>query len=133
MNGRIVVRIVLALLVMAALVGLGVTVYNAGVAQGLAASGKLVVPEGGVAPPSALYYPPFYRPWGFGLGCLGLIFPLLFVLLILSAMRGLFFAGWRHRGGWGGPPGEWPKGVPPRVEEWHRKLHESPSGDKPAV
>ncbi len=41
MNGRIIFNIVLALVVIAALVGLGVTVYNAGVAQGLAASGKL--------------------------------------------------------------------------------------------
>ena len=131
MNGRIVVRIVLALLVVVALVGLGVTVYNAGVAQGLAASGKLVAPEGSVAPYP--YYPPFYRPWGVGLGCLGLIFPLLFALLILGALRGLFFAGGHHRWGWGGVHGEWPRGVPPKMEEWHRKLHESPSGDKQSV
>lgn len=131
MNGRIIFNIVLALVVIAALAGLGVTVYNAGVAQGLAASGKLVVPEGGAAPYP--YYAPFYRPWGFGLGCLGFVFPLLFVLLILGALRGLFFGGWRRRWGWGSPHGEWPKGVPPMMEEWHRKLHESPSGEKPSV
>jgi hypothetical protein len=128
MNGRIVLRVLFALVLMAGAVGIGVYVYNAGVAQGLAASGKIVVPEGGVVPYP--YYPPFYRPWGFGFGILGLVFPLLFVFLILGLLRGILFRGWHgSRWGWGGPHGEWPKGVPPMMEEWHRKLHEAQANE----
>jgi hypothetical protein len=95
----------------------------------LAASGKLAAPDGaptgGVAPYP--YYTPFYRPWGFGFGIFGLIFPLLFFFLIFGAIRGLFFRGWR-RGPWNHGPwnrGDWDKNVPPMVQEWHRKLHET--------
>ncbi len=126
---RIFLRVVLALVLIGALFGFGTYVYNVGVTQGLAASGKLAAPDGaptgGVAPYP--YYAPFYRPWGFGLGLFGLIFPLLFFFLIFGAIRGLFFRGWR-RGPWNHGPwnrGDWDKNVPPMVQEWHRKLHET--------
>ncbi len=137
MNGRIFLRIVLVLVLIAVLVGLGTYVYDAGVAQGLATSGKAVVPDGGTAPYP--YYAPFYRPWGFGFGIFGLIFPLLFIFLIFGLLRGIFFGGWRGRQGWGGPRGErgergeWPHDVPPAVEEWHRKMHESQSSEKRSI
>ena len=41
MNGRIVLRVLLALVIVAGVVGAGIYVYNVGVAQGLAASGKV--------------------------------------------------------------------------------------------
>ncbi len=131
MSSGIFWRVVLAIVLIAALVGVGTYVYNAGVAQGLAASGKIVAPDGGVAPYA--YYGPFYQPWGFGFGIFGLIFPLLFIFLIFGLLRGIFFGGWRGRRGWGDPRsqrGEWPHDVPPTVEEWHRKMHESQSSEK---
>jgi len=116
MNGRILLWIVLALVVIAALAGLGVYVYNAGVAQGLAASGRFVVPEGSVAP-----YPYHSRPFLFWpLGLAGCLVPLLFIFLAIVFLRGIFWGGPRA---WGGHHGHWEKGVPPKFEEWHRKAH----------
>jgi hypothetical protein len=119
MNGRIVFRILLALVLVAVAAGLGAFIYNAGVAHGLAAGGTAVGPNGGAGPvvPYAPYF--FYRPWGFGFFPFGFIFPLLFFFLIFALIRGAFFRGWHNRG-WGGP-GQ----VPPGFEEWHRKMHEN--------
>ncbi len=120
MKARFVLQVMAALVLIVALGGLGVFVYNAGVAQGLAASGKLVVPEGGVAPYPYVAGPFWYRPWGFGfVGCL---FPLAFIFLALVLLRGLF---WRGHAAWHGHHGHWDKDVPPMFEEWHRKAHES--------
>jgi hypothetical protein len=124
MNGRFFLRIVLAIVLIAVLVGIGTYVYNAGIAQGMAASGKLVAPDGNAMPYP--YYAPHYGLFGFGL--FGLIVPLLFLFLIFGALRGLFFGGprhWRHDM----PPGDWQKHVPPMFEEWHRKIHETPPSD----
>jgi hypothetical protein len=52
---RIFFRVVLALVLMGMVVGLGAGVYNAGVTQGLAASGKLAAPDG--APNSGVVAP----------------------------------------------------------------------------
>ena len=127
MNGRIFFRVILALVLVAGLVGIGVFIYNAGVSQGLAASGKLVAPDGGAVPavPYYPYAPYFYRPWGFGFFPFGFIFPLLFFLLIFAAIRGAFFRGWR----WGSRGGSGPDQVPPMFEEWHRKMHENQPDD----
>jgi hypothetical protein len=123
---RIFFRIVLALVLIGMVVGLGAGVYNAGVTQGLAAGGKLVLPDGatGVAPYA--YYG-LHRPFGFGFGfgIFGLIFPLLFLFLIFGAIRGLFFRSWRGHGPWSwGPRGFHGDQAPPQVEELHRRMHE---------
>lgn len=133
MNGRFFLRILFAIILIAALVGIGFSIYNTGVAQGMAASGKLpVLPNQGIAPYP--YYAPFYPHfgWGFGFFPFGFIIPILFFFLFFALLRGLFFRGMMYRGwgrmGSGGPNGEnWPKDVPPMVEEWHRKMHESSS------
>ena len=132
MNGRFFLRVVLAIVLIAVLVGIGTYVYNAGITQGMAASGKLVAPDGSALPYP--YYAPHYGLFGFGI--FGLIFPLLFIFLILGLLRGIFFGGWRGRWGWGGmrgQRGEWPHDVPPMVEEWHRKMHESQPGEKRSI
>jgi len=116
---RTFLRIVFIVVVAALIIGTGIAIFNAGMAQGAAMSGQLS--DGAPVP----YYPPSYQPWGFwGFGCfailgLFLLFPLLFGLgRLLFGPR----LGWRH-GSWGmnGPNGDQ---VPPRVEELHRKLHE---------
>jgi len=128
MNGRIVWRVLLALVVIAGVAGVGVYAYNMGIAQGLASSDKLVAPPTGAAPYPYLGGPFFYhRP--FGLGFLGCLFPLLLGLLVIALLRAIL---WRGRPGCGhvGHHGPWDKGVPPMFEEWHRKMHEPRAADK---
>ncbi len=125
MNGRIFLRIVLALVFIAALLGLGTYVYNVGVAQGLAESGKLVAPVPGSVPYPYYGGPFFFRPFGFGFGFLGCVVPLLFLMLFFGLLRGFL---WRSH--WGGHHSHWEKGVPPMFEEWHRKAHEPQGADK---
>jgi hypothetical protein len=120
MNGRFVLGILLVLVLIAGLVGIGVYAYNVGVDQGLAQSGKLVAPATGVAPYPFYGGPFFFRPYGFGFGFLGCLFPLLFFFLIFALFRGLW---WRGYGGWGRSHEHWENGVPPRFEEWHRRSH----------
>ena len=144
MNRRIVFGILLVLVLLAGAAAVGATAYRAGVAQGLAESGKFVLPGGdGVAPQGGVPVYPFYggfyghRPfgfgpfggWGFGFGFLQCLFPLLFFFLFFSLLRGLFC--WRRPWGrgWGGHHGEhgehspWGKGAPPMFEEWHKRAH----------
>ena len=134
MNGRIIFRVLLALVLLAGVAAVGVYAYNAGVARGLAENVALAQPgEGGVpvVPYAYGYGAPyfFHRPFfGFGFGPLGCLFPLLALLLFFGLFKGLLWRGpwgggrgWRHFG-----TGE--KGLPPMFEEWHRRAHgEAPS------
>jgi len=128
MNRRIILGILLALVLVAGAVAVGAYAYNAGVAQGLVQSGQLVAPEGGTVP-YPYYGGPFFwhRPFGFGFGFLGCLFPLLFFFLFFGLLRGLFWGrwgggqrGWGSHGPWGG---EHSRGVPPMFEEWHKQAH----------
>jgi hypothetical protein len=143
MNRSIIFKVVMALVLVAALVGIGFYAYNLGVAQGMAVKLPDSSGAGGAAP---LPYPYFgmrhYYPFfGFGgLGCFGLLIPLFLLCLVFGAFRGLFWHGSRRwhmmghgpwgRGPWGqGPTGMPPSGehgmnVPPMVSEWHRLMHE---------
>lgn len=128
-TGFTLMRVVLAIVLLGALIALGAYVYNLGLAQGAAAS----LAEGsqeGQALPAPYFYAPYYRPWGWGFGFFGLCFPILAIFLIFAAFRGLFFRRrWRGYGpgGWGWR-GKYPDdegGIPPKVQEWHRKMHAS--------
>jgi len=113
MSGGFVVRVFLVLVVLAIVAGIGVAAYNAGWAQGLAASTQ----EGAVVAPYA--YQPFYFP-GFGFALFCLVPVLLFLLFPLFGLwRGPWGRGW-HR-----YSGEWGQRVPPPFEEWHRRAHEA--------
>ena len=112
---RTFLRIMFIVIVAALIIGTGIAIFNAGMAQGAAMSGE--APVGAPAP----YYP-MYPPWGFwGFGCfaifgLFLLFPLLFVFgRMLFGPR----HGWRH-GPWGWNGDQ----VPPHVEDLHRRMHE---------
>ena len=130
MFAKIALRIVLAILLVAVLVGTGVYIYRVGLAQGLASSGLSLSQEGG----TAASYPYFYRPLGFGFFPFGWVLPLFFGLLLFGFISRLLFSGWRYRAyrhwrgmHWGGRPGFShgfdPENVPPFVEEWHRRMH----------
>ncbi|GAB4421058.1 MAG: hypothetical protein Fur0044_18300 [Anaerolineae bacterium] len=123
MNRRIVFGVLLALVLMAGAVSIGVYSYNAGVAQGLIESGKLTdLPPGAEGRMYPYYGGPFlfHRPFGFGfLGCFG---PLLFLFLIFALFRGLWWGGpWGWRRGWRHDYHS--RGVPPMFDEWHRQAH----------
>ncbi len=123
MNGRIVARIVLAVVLLLAIAGIAYYAYNVGLAQGALATDHGAATAPGTQAPGTLPYPYwrgpfFYRPFGFGFGFL---FPLLFFVLFFLIVRGLFWGGRRH---WGMGYGPWENGVPPRFEEWHSKEHE---------
>jgi hypothetical protein len=127
MNRRIIFGILLTLVVLAGALAVGYYAYQAGVAQGLADSGKLVVPEAG-ARLYPFYGPFWHRPFGFGFGFLGCLFPVLFFFLFFGLLRGLF---WRPWGGGWGHRGHWGRGAPPMFDEWHRQAHGESTSQEP--
>lgn len=143
MQGRRIFFGILVALLLAGLVAVvGLTAYNAGIAQGAIASGVFVQPstDGTGAPNAPLYLPfggyhPFgyYRPFGFGFGVLGCLVPIFFFLLLFALFRFAFRPRWGR--GWGGPGlrSRWDPSqgdIPPGVKEWHRRLHKE-EGDTP--
>ena len=119
---RTFLRIAFIVVVAAVIIGTGIAIFNAGMAQGAAMSGNLA--DGAAAP----YYAPVYRPWGFfGFGCFALLGLFLLFPLIFGLGRMAFGPrhGWQH-GPWGmgGPRGFNGEQVSPHIEELHRRLHE---------
>ena len=115
-------RIVSALVLLAALAGIVFFAFQAGVARGSPIT--IEAPSGETAPLPNPYYGygmPYHRPYGFGFGfgCLG---PLLAFFLIFLAFRFLFWGPrWGHHGPW---RRNWSEGgVPPMFEEWHKRAH----------
>ena len=122
MNNRNLARgLAIAVLVIAAAVAIGLGAYNAGVAHGIAESGRAVaaVPPG--ATPYVYIWP---HPWGFGFG----FFPLFFLLLLFFVVRGVIWRGprWNRWGGGWGPGCGYYGAVPPGFDEWHRRAHGQP-------
>jgi hypothetical protein len=101
---------IVAALVLAALVGL--FAYNAGIAAGIAQSGKLTA-----APGPAPYPYPYYgwHPWGFPF----FFAPIVFFFVIAFVLRGVFWRAAWHRGRCGG--------YREHLDEWHRQAHEKMS------
>lgn len=128
MNGRFILGVLLAIVLIIGAVGISIYAYNVGVVQGMAENGKVIAPPAGVAP-YPYYGPFFFQPFGWGFGFLGCLFPLLFFLLFFSLIRGIIWGPrwrWHHHRHWEHDE----HGVPPMVEEWHRKMHEQPSAQK---
>ncbi len=147
MNRRILLAIFVLVLLVVVAVGAGAYAYQIGVAQGVASSAKLVAPDGAGTVPVAPYYygaPFFYpRPFGFGFGFLGCLFPLLGIFLFFGLLRAIFWGGRRgwggygwHGYGWGGRGGQdfGPEGkdVPPMFAEWHKRSHGDQTPQPPA-
>lgn len=106
-------------MVIAVAAAIGIGAYNAGVAQGIAESGRVIAPPAGA--PNVYVWP---RPWGFGFFPFFPIFPLLFLLFFFVVVRGLLWRGpWR-----GGRAYYRYDRVPPDFDEWHRRAH----GERPA-
>ena len=78
---RIFWRILAAVVLIVAIVGIGVYGYNLGIVQGLAQNGQLQSVTTGQMP-----YVPYWPPFGFGFGFLGCLVPLLLLFLIFGSM-----------------------------------------------
>lgn len=145
---KIALRILLALVIVGAVLGLGAFAYRAGVMHGAAQNLSALPQTDGVQMPFARMHPGFMHTPFFGLGCLGLLVPLFLICLIFAIFRGLFWHGRMHhgchgyRGPLGGPVPFWKHGhmhadwdpekdVPPFFNEWHRRMHENGEGPKP--
>jgi hypothetical protein len=123
-----VIRVIAGLILLAAIVALGAFAYNAGIAQGAIAGSSAPAASAGAAVYPFHGYGAFWHPVPFfGLGCFGLLMPLVLVLLMLSAFRWVVGGprwGWRHayhrRWMWDD------EGVPPMFAEWHRRIHGEP-------
>lgn len=130
MNRSIFFRILLTLVLLGVMAGLGVFAYNAGMAHGLAQTAQAAGGDGtkGLYPPYPYYGMPFAHPFGFGgFGFLGCLIPLFLLCLFFSVMRALIWHGphgWGHHGWHRHGMGGWDEGVPERVQEWHRQMHE---------
>ncbi len=133
MNRNTGLRILSVLVLIAAIAGIAFFAYQAGFAHG---SPVTVTAPSGQSVPAPYPYPyygmHFYRPWGFGFGCFGILIPLFLFFLAIHALRVLFWGprmGWRrHHGSYGHG---WEGDVPPMFEEWHKRAHgEEPPAEK---
>jgi hypothetical protein len=130
MDGKIVFRILAALVLLAAIAGVAFFAFNAGVAT------HVQLPANGSGQAPYPYYGyGFWHPFPFfGFGCFGPLIALFLLFLAFRAFGFLFWGGrWGHRGymhrGWRrGWDDE--SGVPPMFQEWHNRAHGQP--EKPA-
>jgi hypothetical protein len=135
MNGKIVFRIVSALVLVAAIAGIAFFAFNAGVAKGSPVT--IQAPAGETVPqsyPYCGYGMPYGRHMPFlGFGCFGLLIPL---FLFFIAMRAFRFMFWGPRFGMHGGHGPWGQhgmhegSVPPMFNEWHKRAHAEQPEDK---
>jgi hypothetical protein len=127
---RILWRVLVVVVLIAAILGIGVYAYNLGMAQGLAQ--KVTVQT---VPPAQMPYMHYGHPFvGFGFGLLGCLIPLFLLFVVFGSLRFLFWRGpmgWGHmhhrRWNWQDENG---KDVPPFFAEWHRRAHAGPEQEK---
>ena len=137
MDGKIALRIVSALVLIAAVAGIAFFAFQAGIAQGSPVT--IEAPSGESVPAPYPQYGygygmRFHHPFGFGFGCFGPLLALLLLFIALKSFRVLF---WGPRWGWGGHRGghgpwgrHWEGGAPPMFEEWHKRAHGETTEDK---
>jgi len=138
MNPRGIFSFVLGLVVVGVLVGLGVGVYQAGIAQGIVDAGRY---------PAAAAVPVAGYGWHGGPGIFGILFGIFFLFLIFGLLRAAFSRGRGYGPGWGhgygygpgwgrGSGGDagsnpWTEERDRRIADLHRRLHEEGEGGTP--
>ncbi|MEP6679838.1 MAG: hypothetical protein ABJB65_00025 [Chloroflexota bacterium] len=115
MFGSALFRAIAALVLIGLVVLIGVNLYDAGVAQGIAEAGRTAVSSGQPVP--VAYYPGPHWGYGGGFGFFWPIFWIIGIFLIFGLLRG-------GRGRWGGHHGG-------GLEDWHRRAHQG--GDDKAA
>ncbi len=131
MNGRFILRVLAALVLVAVAIGIGTAVYNAGVTTGLTEAAQQAAASGDPMPVVRDGYgygwgaPYAHGPFGFGFGFFGIIFWIFGIFLLIGLLRFAFGGRWggpgsggpgrRGNGGWGGRY--------ERMDELHRELH----------
>ena len=108
-NGLIWRGILIAILAVGMAAAIGVSAYNAGVAQGIAESGRVVAaPAPAPGAPSPYIYPYGWHRHGGGFFPFFPFFGVLFTFLILRALwwRGPMYRGWDRGYGYGPPPAD---------------------------
>jgi len=132
MAGKIIVRVVAALVLIAAVAGIAGLAYYAG--SNHAAVQGAGVPAAAGSGPTLYFGWPFFPFFGWGL--FGLLIPLFLLFAVFGAIRRLVWGGpyWGHmhhmHRHWGGPFDENDQGVPPMFAEMHRRAHTVPGWDK---
>ena len=122
-------RVVAVLALVAVLAGIGVSVYNAGVNEGLTEAARAAQAAG---EDPAVVLPPYAGPYGYGygwghgwggpgFGFFGFLFAILGIFLLFGLLRAAFGGG-RWGGGGRGGPGVW-GAREERIAEYHRELH----------
>jgi len=120
---RIVIGVLLVLALAAGIGGISSYAYHVGLAEGLAQTAHPGTPGTNAPYPPYPYGYPWHGPFGFGpfgFPFFGFVGPLLWILLLVVLLRGVF---WGSRGHWARR--SYGGGVPPWFEEWHRRMHES--------
>jgi hypothetical protein len=127
---RIFWRILAALVLIAAVAGIGFYAYSLGMTQGLA---QKVAPATSVTVPGPYMMYPWHPFFGFGWGPLGCLIPLFLLFLVFGSFRAIFWhgpMGWRrhmmHHGHWNHDENDKDKDLPPFFAEWHRRAHGEP-------
>ncbi len=132
MDGRIWLRFLAGLVLIAAIAGIAFFAYQTGVANGSPVT--VQAPSGQTAPAPYPYYG-YGMPWHafpiFGLGCFGPLIALFLLFLAFRAISVIFWGprwGHMHGGHWHRAWGE--NGVPPMFQEWHDRAHGKSEPDK---
>lgn len=123
MNGKIALRVVAGLVLLAVIAAIGFFAFQAGVAQGSPIT--IEAPSGEGMPMPYPHYEYGYgmrghHPFGFGFGCL---IPLVGIFLLVLALKSFRVMMWGPRWGWGGRHGWGEHNVPPMFDEWHKRAH----------
>ena len=134
MNGKIGLRIVSALVFLAAVAGIAFFAFQAGVAKGSPVTIQAPVGQTAPLPYGYGYGMPFHHPmgFGFGLGCFGPLLAFFLIILAFKSFRMLLWGPrWGHMGHHHGPWGRHGEhGVPPMFEEWHKRAHDPSAENK---
>ncbi len=135
---HITLRILAALVLIAALAGVAVLAYNAGAAHQAAIATPATGGQTG-SPAYPVYGVPLWWPFPFlGFGFFGILAVFFLIAIAFSALRFVLWGprfGWRrwHRGygHWGERANGEDIPIPPMMAELHRRMHEADQG-KPA-
>lgn len=115
-------RVLAAIVLVVALGSIGIGIYNAGVSEGVAEAARAAQAAGEA---DAVVFPPYVGGYGHGYGVggfgfFGLLFGILFLLLVFGLARAAF--GWGRGARYRGPGAGW-GGRDERIAEMHRELH----------